>query len=112
MDFDRVAWFVGGVLVGNMLDRVTTFILLLCWALVVNKQLPEGLGGHFPQQVFFSICNSALNLVVSPITKIRNYRKKQEAIENTPEFVPILRQIPINVPIHIPIRIPTLNSEN
>lgn len=51
MDFSRIAWFTSGLVVGSILDRSTTLILILAWMLVSNEPLPAMLGGYQPQQI-------------------------------------------------------------
>lgn len=82
MDFDRVAWFTAGVLVGSSLDRTTTFILLLSWAIVSNKTLPEALGGISSQELIFRLLNTFMTFAILPINSIRTYRQKEILIED------------------------------
>ncbi len=51
MDFNRVAWFTSGLLVGSVLDTSTTLMLIIAWIVVVNEPLPEMFGGCRPQQI-------------------------------------------------------------
>ena len=75
LDFDRIAYVTSGVIIGSLLDRTTTLVLILTWILVANKPLPAAFGGILPQSLFFLLINYGLNFITLPITKIRNYRQ-------------------------------------
>lgn len=74
MDFDRIGWFVAGLITGAFLDRVTTIILLIAWTVVVNKQLPDTLGAYYPQEILFRTLNYFLFFVTMPITRFRGQK--------------------------------------
>ncbi len=91
MDFDRGAWFLAGLIVGNLLSTPTTLILFSVWLVISNHRLPVYLGGIRPQDLltmlvtwlgllfrrFFPIRQqtkdepvSDAELVVAPITAV------------------------------------------
>ena len=55
VDFNRTAWFVGGVIIASTLHAYTTLILVLCWVFVENKPLPSFLGGQLPLTILGNI---------------------------------------------------------
>nr|QBK90984.1 MAG: hypothetical protein LCPAC201_02850 [Pithovirus LCPAC201] len=66
MDFDRVAWFMAGLIIGNLLNTFTTITLLFIWLVARNQVLPLCLGGYHPQDVlanFFQIVSVWLSLI-------------------------------------------------
>ena len=63
LDFNRLAWFVSGLIIGNTLHTLTTLVLLVSWIVVTNEPLPSMLGGYYPQNIMrniFEYINSKL----------------------------------------------------
>ncbi len=95
MDFNRVAWFTSGLLVGSILDTTTTLILIVSWMLVINEPLSEMFGGYLPQQ----IVRSVLGWIRSKSTKV-NSRKIDDAQEPDKQITsiqPNIHQIIMNL---------------
>ena len=55
LDFNRLAWFVSGLIIGNTLHTLTTLVLVISWVIVTNEPLPTMLGGYYPQNILRSI---------------------------------------------------------
>ena len=95
MDFNRVAWFTSGLLVGSILDTTTTLILIVSWMLVVNEPLPEMFGGYLPQQMVRSV----FKWIRSKSPKV-NSRKIDDVQEPDKQITPIqpnIHQIIMNM---------------
>ena len=61
LDFNRLAWFLSGLIVGSILHTTTTLILVISWIIVTNEPLPKVLGGYYPQNILrgiFDLINS------------------------------------------------------
>lgn len=82
MNFDRFAWFMAGLIIGNLLNTFTTVTLLSIWLVASNQALPACLGGHYPQDIlanFFSTINLGLSLIPLFRKKIAKDQEDQES---------------------------------
>lgn len=103
MDFDRLSWFTGGVLIGSLLDTKTTLALLACWTLVKNEPLPDFLGGTKPSEM--------INFIVG----IFKYRIRKISTINTISTVPAVPIVPVVPVVSIVPVVPavtTVGTEN
>jgi len=55
LDFKRISWFVGGLIIGSTFNTTTVLVLVLCWIFVENKPLPLFLGGRLPLDILSTI---------------------------------------------------------
>ena len=119
MDFNRVAWFTSGLLVGSILNTTTTLALLLAWMVVENKALPMIMGGYHPQQIIAGGFRYLGFLKEKSITEIEEIRKPGivEIQDPNPEIEEIQRQPKNSNPLRlvltlpqVPITIPFINQ--
>jgi len=92
LDFNRLAWFVSGLIIGNTLHTLTTLVLLLSWIVVTNEPLPTMLGGYYPQNILrniFEYINSKLkrrNSNIDTVNKVDPTSKSNDL--NEPQLHP------------------------
>ena len=90
LDFNRLSWFVSGVIIGSILHTTTTMVLILSWIIVTNEPLPKILGGHYPQNILKSIFR-----YISTKTK----RKKKMDKDTSDDInTPVNNEPPITAP--------------
>lgn len=98
LDFNRMKWFVSGIVVASLLDRITSLVLVMAWVIVENKPLPSFLGSRRPQGIigsFVSLCTGRFYRKKNPYPIVKNNL-------TTPTQIIFTGQIPSLANLQIP----------
>lgn len=101
LDFNRLSWFVAGLIVGSILDTTTTLVLIISWIIITNEPLPEMLGGYYPQNILRGI----IQYINSKITRNKKSSSSDGDSARSSPPVPITT-VPLNsAPIIFPMQL-------
>lgn len=114
LDFNRMQWFVAGIVTASLLDRTTSLVLVLSWLVVENKPLPGFLGSHKPQRLiklFISFCAGKFRRKKDRrTTMVDNFSTPTQVIFTGP--IPPLNRMPISIQTIKPSIMSSVSSDS
>ena len=67
--YGKLSWFLGGLIIGSMLQPFTVLVMIGIGLLIDNHPLPEMLGSFTPQDFTITILKTLIQSMISLVTK-------------------------------------------